>query len=450
MKKSQWLAVVVASASLVALSGCTGASSTNGTHTIKVAFQDFGGPQIATYMQKVAKQFESQNPGDKVQLEPIKAAENDYYTKLGLMNQSASTAPDVLYEDTFLIKSDAAAGYLLPLDSYLAKWSDWSQFYPNAKDAGKGDNGKTYGVSMGTDTRALWYNKTIFKEAGLPVPWKPKTWADIISAAKTIKSKVPSVTPLNVFAGTAAGEATTMQGFEMLDYGAKNGGLTAPDGKWLVDSSAFTDSLDFMKTVYLDGLGFGPQVTSNSNYQSLVGTEYLPKGQLAIDIDGSWLPNNWGKGGGAPWPAWTSTMGYVPMPTQFGQAPGSISMSGGWTLSVGSKSKAPDEAFKFIELALNKENSLDFDITVSQIPVRKDVGTDKTYTDSNPSAAFFSSLVANTHFRPATTDYPKISNQIQTATSGVISGQQSPSIATQAYDQALTGIVGASKTTKAK
>ena len=33
------------------------------------------------------------------------------------MNRSASTAPDVLYEDTFLIKSDAEAGYLAPLDS---------------------------------------------------------------------------------------------------------------------------------------------------------------------------------------------------------------------------------------------------------------------------------------------------------------------------------------------
>jgi multiple sugar transport system substrate-binding protein len=450
MKKTQWLAVAVATASLIALSGCTGTSS-GGDKTIKVAFEDFGGPQYATYFGKVAKEFEAANPGDKVVLEPIKAAENDYYTKLGLMNQSASTAPDVLYEDTFLIKSDAAAGYLAPLNSYLSKWSDWSQFYSNAKAAGEGDNGKTYGVSMGTDTRALWYNKSIFKQAGIPTPWKPKNWEDILAAAKTIKAKVPNVTPINVFAGTAAGEATSMQGFEMLDYGAKNGGLTdTSNGKWLTNSAAFTDSLTFMKDVYSQNLGFPPQVTSNTNYQSLVGTEYIPQGKLAIDLDGSWLPTNWEKGGGTPWPQWTTTMGYTPMPTQDGQAPGSISMSGGWTLGVGSKSKAPDEAFKFIELALNKANSLDFDINLSQIPVRKDVGTDPKYTGSNPSAAFFSSLVANTHFRPATTDYSKISNQIQVATNGVISGQQSPVAATQAYDQALTGIVGPTKTKKAE
>ena len=44
------------------------------------------------------------------------------------MSQSASTAPDVLYEDTFLVNSDVAAGYLAPLNSYLSKWSGWNQY----------------------------------------------------------------------------------------------------------------------------------------------------------------------------------------------------------------------------------------------------------------------------------------------------------------------------------
>ena len=67
------------------------------------------------------------------------------------------------------------------------------------------------------------------------------------------------------------------------------------------------------------------------------------------------------------------------MPTQNGDDPGSISMSGGWTLSMGAKSKAKDEAFKFITYALNKDNSLDFAIKLSQIPVRKDVAADPAY-----------------------------------------------------------------------
>ena len=83
----------------------------------------------------------------------------------------------------------AAAGYLLPLDEYTDAWEDWDAFYDNAKEAGVGEDGKTYGIPMGTDTRALWYNKDLFAQAGLPVPWEPKTWQDVLDAeARVIRA----------------------------------------------------------------------------------------------------------------------------------------------------------------------------------------------------------------------------------------------------------------------
>ena len=45
-------------------------------------------------------------------------------------------------------------------------------------------NGVNYGVMNGTDVRGIWYNKQIFEKAGLPTNWQPKTWADILAAAK--------------------------------------------------------------------------------------------------------------------------------------------------------------------------------------------------------------------------------------------------------------------------
>ncbi|CAM5282380.1 hypothetical protein SALBM311S_09334 [Streptomyces alboniger] len=54
-----------------------------------------------------------------------------------------------------------------PLDPYLAKWPDWNQFMDTAKTAAKAEDGKTYGVPDGTDTRGLWFSKDIQK-AGLP------------------------------------------------------------------------------------------------------------------------------------------------------------------------------------------------------------------------------------------------------------------------------------------
>ena len=441
--------LAVGAAAALALTGCS--SSGSSSHEIKVAYQKFGNfTQMDTQMKLVKKQYEAAHKGTTVKLIPIQASENDYYTKLALMNKAASTAPDVLYEDTFLIKSDAAAGYLAPLDSYVKKWSDWSQFPDNAKQAGQGEDGKLYGISMGTDTRALWYNKDLLKKAGVTVPWQPKTWQDVIDTAKKVKASDPGVIPLNIYSGKAGGEQSTMQGFEMLLYGTPDTLYDTSSKKWVAGSKGFVDSLKVIKQVYSEGLAPKPEQALDPNIGNTVGGQWLPQGKLAIDLDGSWLPQNWMKSGAAPWADWNTVMGEAAMPTQDGQAPGSTSMSGGWTLAVGSKSKNKDAAWDFVKLALNKKNSVNFDIIDTQIAVRNDVANDPKYVASNPTAKFFSDLVKVTHFRPATTEYPKVSNNIQVAMESVMTGQKSPEAAAKAYDAALPAAVGGAKNVTTK
>lgn len=432
------------------LAACSGGGSSGGDgKTIKVAYQKYGSfTQMDDHMQKVKTEFEAAHPGVKVQLVPIQAQEADYYTKLALMNKSSSTAPDVMYEDTFQVKSDVDAGYLAPLDDYLKTWSDWGQFYDNAKQAGVGDDGKTYGVSMGTDTRALWYNKQLFTKAGLEVPWKPKTWADVLTAAKTIKDKLPGVVPFNIYSGKSQGEAATMQGFEMLLYGTKDTLYDESSKKWKAGSQGFKDALGFVGNVYQGGLGPTPEQALDKNIGTTIATEWLPQSKIAIDLDGSWQSGTWLKTGSAPWAQWNDVLGQAPMPTQDGSAPGSTSMSGGWTLAMGAKSANKQAAWDFIALALNKENSMSYDIAASQIAVRKDVSEDPAYDKANPSFAFFSSIVPVTHFRPATAKYPKISNEITVAMEAVMTGQATPEQAAATYDQSLEGIVGAENVAK--
>ncbi|KQS11293.1 sugar ABC transporter substrate-binding protein [Curtobacterium sp. Leaf183] len=448
MKRTRIIAGLAAVAvAAVGLAGCSSSGSAS-SDTIKIAYQKFGAfQQLDAQMKDVKTEYEKANPGKKVTLVPIQAQGNDYYTKLALMNKAAATAPDVMYEDTFLVKADAQAGYLLPLDKYTAKWKDWDQFYDNAKQAGEGVDGKTYGVPMGTDTRALWYNKDIFKKVGLPVPWQPKTWDDVLAAAKTIKEKSPDTIPFNIYSGKAQGEASTMQGFEMLLYGADGSGNTLyKDKKWVTGSKQFQESLQFVKDVYQGGLGPTPQQALDTNVGTTIAQTWLPKGQLAIDLDGSWQSGTWLKTGTAPWSEWNDVMGQAAMPTQNGQAPGYNSMSGGWTLAVGKNSKNPQAAFDFISTFLNKDGSLKYDTENSQIAVRKDVAEDSAYTDANPTFKFFSGLVEHTNFRPATSDYSQISNAVQVAMESVMTGQQTPKQAAAAYDDSVVQTVGKKNT----
>ena len=441
------IAPVTAAALALSLGACGSGGGGSDSSTIKVAYQKFGNfTQADTLFKDVKADYEKANPGITVELVPIEAQQNDYFTKLALMNRSPSTAPDVMYEDTYMIKSDVEAGYLAPLDDYLAEWDEWEQFVDSAKEAGAGDDGKTYGVSMGTDTRGLWFNKDVLAKAGLPEDWAPKSWDELLEAARAIKESDPDVVPFNMYSGKPQGEAAVMQGFEMLLYGT--GDTLYEDGKWVLGSQGFVDSLDFITTVFTEGLAPTPQQALDTNIGNTVQAEWLPEGKVGIALDGSWVAGNWLESGVAPWPEWSEKMGTAPMPTQDGSDPGAVSMSGGWTLAMGSGSKNPDAAFEFISMALNRENSLWFDVANSQIAVRTDVAEDPEYTATNPTTEFFTGLVDVTNFRPATSDYPKVSNEIMVAMEAVMTGQQTPEEAAAAYDEAVAGIVGDENTTQ--
>ncbi|MEV0975819.1 extracellular solute-binding protein [Streptomyces sp. NPDC049915] len=431
-----------------ALTACGGGSGSS-PDTVKVSFKQSTDNSVHVmddYLADVKKQFEQSHPGKKVRLVPVKAPDSEYYTKLQQMLRSPKTAPDLVYEDTFLINSDITSGYLKPLDAYLAKWPDWRQFMDTAKAAARGEDGKTYGVPDGTDTRGLWYDKGIFAKAGLPVPWQPKTWDDVLAAARAIKEKVPGVTPLNVYTGKPAGEAATMQGFEMLLYGTGDGRADplydAGSRKWVAGGQGFKDALSFVETVYREKLGPDVSTALDPNIQTIVRGELLPKGKLGIDLDGSWLPQDWLPGAGHEWPEWSRKLGLAAMPTQRGQAPGKVSMSGGWTWAVPAKAGNPDLAFEFVKTMQTKANAQKWYVANSGIAVRGDVASDPAYAGAQPGIKFFTDLVASTHYRPAYPAYPKVSTAIQEAMESVTTGDASVEKAAAAYDDALKDITG--------
>ncbi|CAL9295766.1 extracellular solute-binding protein [Streptomyces sp. SudanB52_2052] len=434
------VALVVAATALTACGGGSGSDP----DTVKVSFKqstDNSVKVMDTYLADIKKQFEKAHPGKKVELVPIKAPDSEYYTKLQQMLRSPKTAPDLVYEDTFLINSDITSGYLKPLDPYLAKWPDWNRFMDTAKAAARGEDGKTYGVPDGTDTRGLWFSKDIFAKAGLPADWQPKTWNDVLTAARTIKRKVPGVIPLNVYTGKPVGEAATMQTFEMLLYGT-NDGSTDPlydkaSKKWIAGGQGFEDALAFVETVYKEKLGPDVSDALDPNVMTRVRGEWLPQGELGIALDGSWLPQDWLPGSGHEWPEWSEELGLAAMPTQHGQAPGKVSMSGGWTWSIPAKAANPDLAFEFIRTMQTKANAQKWYIANSGIAVREDVAEDPAYVDAQPGIKFFTDLVASTHYRPAYPAYPKVSTAIQEAMESVTTGDASADEATSAYTDAL-------------
>ena len=446
MRRALKITSLIAAAGIV-LTSCSPAAPEAETKTLKVVYQKTDSfTALDTLFQAAKQEFEAANQGVTVALEPIQANDDDYGTKLALALRSPSTAPDVFYEDTFKVRSDVDAGYLLKLDSHLEGWGDWDTFDAGAKAAGLGDDGGTYAVPLGTDTRAIWYNKKVLTAAGVSVPWEPRTWQDILDTARKIKASDATVVPFNMYAGKATGEGTVMQSFYELLYGTGSELYDADAKKWVVGSPGFTDSLAFLKTLYDEQLAVSPAEALDANVWKKVFGEWLPQGKMGATVEGSYTPSFWQKGGSYEWAEYGQDMGVTAFPTQNGQPPGGVSMSGGWTLAVGAETKNPDLAFGFLATALNQKNSLAFNIASSQIAVRKDVAADAGYQAANPFVKDVSELVAVTHYRPATADYPRISAAVQEATEAVITGTKSPGQAAADYDAAVKGIVGEAKT----
>ena len=188
--------------------------------------------------------------GIRIEMIPAGIRDEDFKARVALDLKSGRAA-DIIGFDQFWVPEFAEAGFLLPLDKYIASWPDRSQYYDSMLEMGT-FKGKTYMVMRLTDLRMIFYHKDILEQAGIPLPWQPRNWAEIVDACRKIKQKFPEVMPLEINAGVEMGEATTMQGFLMLLYGAGGSLYDEKSGKWVVDSPAFRQTLDFYKKVYMD------------------------------------------------------------------------------------------------------------------------------------------------------------------------------------------------------
>ncbi|SNU02311.1 carbohydrate ABC transporter substrate-binding protein, CUT1 family [Ruaniaceae bacterium KH17] len=413
--------------------------------SLKVVYRE--SPFVTAVMESAKASFVAEHPDVDIVFEPINASASDYFTKVALMNQSPSTAPDIIYEDGFNVTADASAGYLAPLDEFVAEWEDWGQFSEVIRQNGTSAvDGSVYAVPLGTDTQAIWYNKEVFAQAGLPADWQPEDWDDVLDAAAAISSAVPDIVPLNVYATKANGEAATLRG--MLNLLAGTPGslqenlFNVEAQQWIGGSQGFEDALTFLQTAHQAGYLPADGDMQDASLESIVVEQWAPSGNVGMFIDGSWIWSRWEESGSAPWPAWSEALGLAKIPTRDGQAPGFATISGGWTIAIGANTPDPELAFDFVKAAASQENGLQYALLAGSIPVRDDVLSDPEYLASNPTAEFFAELLPNTHFRPGLEEYPQVSSLIQEIMESVTVGGQDVSAAAERYATQLERIVG--------
>lgn len=147
-----------------------------------------GGP-ITRLIDQYAADFNKENPAIKVQ--PIYAGSYQDTIVKALTAHKAGTPPVasvLLSTDTFtLIDEDA----VVPIDNFVKTAEDkaWlSSFYP-AFLLNSQVGGKTWGVPFQRSTVVLYWNKELFKEAGLDPNKAPANWTELVSMAQKLTKK---------------------------------------------------------------------------------------------------------------------------------------------------------------------------------------------------------------------------------------------------------------------
>lgn len=145
------------------------------------------GGTITKYIDDLAASFNKENPGTKVT--PIYAGSYQDTIVKALTAHKSGQPPVtsvLLSTDLFtLIDEDA----IVPIDNFVKTDADraWlKSFYP-AFMLNSQTGGKTWGVPFQRSTIVLYYNKEMFKEAGISQP--PTTWAEMADLAKKLTKK---------------------------------------------------------------------------------------------------------------------------------------------------------------------------------------------------------------------------------------------------------------------
>ena len=222
----------VALATALALTGCAGQGKKQdeGSKTsdgkVAISFWNgFTGPDRAAVEGLVKKFNESQS---KVTVTMEISPWDVFFQKL-LPSIGAGKGPDLMGMDAAQLPQYATRGVLREMDSYYSDSANETDKLVKAAVDATSWQGKHYGVPMNFTTLLLYWNKKMFKDAGLNPDTPPKTWAEFETAAKKLTKDANGDGKPEQY-GLALADHQTIAMWPIFFWG-NGGGVVSDDGK---------------------------------------------------------------------------------------------------------------------------------------------------------------------------------------------------------------------------
>jgi multiple sugar transport system substrate-binding protein len=298
--------------------------------------------------------------------------------------------PDVLIWDRFQTSLYAPKGALMAVDSFVSKDGlDLNIFYEEAVEEMR-YNGNLYGLPFVVDNRALFYNKELFREAGLDPERPPQTWDELEAAAiKLTKWE---------------GGKLTRAGFALNDVGLFNTWILQAGGDMLTEdlqNTAFNSPAGLAVLQYWDKLLNKSKVYAVGFASNLAeGEDPFVTGKIAIKWDGPWAISTLERY------AETLDYGVAPLPAGPGGHRGA--RMGGFGMAIAKGAKNADQGWELVKyLTADKENNRNIARATGNIPANRQAAQ---YDDFQKDP-HFRGIVENMEFakiRPPVPGYSQI------------------------------------------
>ncbi|MFE0644357.1 extracellular solute-binding protein [Streptomyces sp. NPDC058877] len=381
-------------------SGSNGGSKSSGELSGTVTWWDTStvGSEDKVF-KKVAEDFTKKYP--KVTVKYVNVPFGEAQNKFKNAAQSGSGAPDVIRSEVAWTPEFADLGYLAPLDGTPAL-KDADDFLEQAAASTK-YNGKTYAVPQVIDSMGIFYNKKIFKEAGVEVP-------ETIDELKAVSAKIKEKT------GKTGLYLRGDDPYWFLSFLYGEGGdlVDAEQKKIKIDDESGVKALKTVKDLVDSKAAITDATNGWDNMQAA-----FKDGKVAMMINGPWAVADTYAGKEF---ADKANLGIAPVPAG---SHGQGAPQGGHNLAVYAGSKNLDASYAFAEYMSSTETQATIAKELSLLPTRQSVYI-KSDVATNEMISFFKPVVDKAVQRPWIPEGGSLFEPVKVEYTKVLTGQTTP------------------------
>ena len=369
-------------------------------------------------LQKLIDQYQKDHPGVTIKAEFVPGS--DLQTKL----QTAITGrrtPSMAIADLTNMPALVRSGALTALDPYAARSKvNLGDYFQGPMVYGQ-YQAHQYSLPVSASNLALYYNKDLFRQAGLDPNKPPKTWEELQAMSKVIRAKTKKQ-GYELF--SQGGEGTSWQ-WQVFLWGAGGQILNKANTAAAFNSPAGVRALQYWVDL----------VKNQSSSVSPWGL--FGRGDSAMVMDGSWMTQFFPE-------QIDFELGAAPFPFPKGMKP-ATNMGGEQVFVFNSDAATQQAAWDFINWFSSTPVQIQWDRLTGFMPVKKSVASAPSYRNwvknTRPLLQPFVDSMAFANPRPPVPQYAQLSDRLAQAVQEALSGQATPAAALNRAAQDVNGLL---------